>query len=177
MRLLAIVLGGALCAACAPDSNPSSSSSALCAGAPVLSGGPLEGDFAQSLSAWQSAKAGLGDSYCYETLSVSWTGFRGRTAVRVEGGQVTQRAYEDTRGESYTETQSTLGQHERGAKPLTLDRMYEICEQDVLTQPASENLVDFAVDSNGLMMWCLYSPIGCADDCSRGVSLDVLKTD
>ena len=55
---------------------------------------PQQKRLAESLETWQALKAKNGDHYRYETLFVSWTGFRSTTTLTVQGSEVVTRTYE-----------------------------------------------------------------------------------
>jgi hypothetical protein len=61
-----------------------------------------------------------------------------------------------------------------GFDPLPIDALYEQCRTEVLTQDPAANFIDFALDERGLLKTCTYVPMGCADDCTQGVTISDL---
>lgn len=144
---------------------------------------PQQKRLAQSLETWQALKIENGDHYRYETLFVSWTGFRSTTTLTVQGNEVVTRAYESSYTsdegeeitESWTEEGAAVGSHEAGAEPLTIDELYLECREDVLTQNAAENEFYLEFRNEGVLSSCYYRPLNCQDDCLFGVGIDDLE--
>lgn len=142
-----------------------------------------QGELDRSLAVWNALKAENGNSYRYETSFASWAGFGNKTALTVQDGKVTARAYEAYRyeedrmtiTESYTEEGATLGTHESGAALRTVDELYGVCRAEVLTQDALANHVYLTFRADGVLETCEYAPKNCADDCSSGVSIAGLE--
>lgn len=74
--------------------------------------------------------------------------------------------------ETYSETKSNLGTHEKGAKPLTIDELYESCAGEYLIVDKEDNTIYFEATTEGLMTLCGFVPKGCMDDCFSGVNID-----
>lgn len=135
----------------------------------------------ESLALWNDLKKKHGNSYVYHTTFTSWTGFGSTTEIIVGNGIVTQRSYEAFRYDpsnahkeiidSYHESKTDLGIHEKGAKPLTIDELYETCARDYLVANVSNNTLNFQTTETGLMTLCGYVPDGCMDDCFRGIRI------
>lgn len=142
-----------------------------------------QGELDRSLATWNALKTQNGNSYRYETSFASWAGFGNKTALTVQDGKVTTRAYEAYRyeegqttiTESYTEEGTTLGTHEAGAVPRTVDELYGVCRAEVLTQSALANDFYLTFRADGVLETCEYAPKNCADDCSSGVSITELE--
>lgn len=139
-------------------------------------------DFRESRKAWKNLKKQNGDSYVYTILEQSWTGHGSETVLRVEKGKVTSRYYvaftisdEDgarTITNSYEETSKKgIGSHSLGAPPLTIDNLYSTCISQYLTVDHEANEVLFETNEEGVMMLCGFVPIGCHDDCYRGIRI------
>lgn len=136
----------------------------------------------ESLKQWTELKKQNGNSYIYQTTFVSWTGFGSTTELKIEDGIVTSRIYQEfetnaTNGQheiidTFTETEDDLGSHEKGATPLTIDDLYNSCAGEYLIVDEENNTLIFEAELNGLMTLCGFVPIGCMDDCFRGVRIN-----
>lgn len=134
----------------------------------------------ESYTQWTDLKKTNGDSYIYEVRFSSWAGFGHITKIKVEEGVVTSRAYEAYRTnesnereitETYTETGAELGTNETGAKPATIDELYNSCASEYLIVDAEQNTIYFDAKLDGLMNICGFVPKDCADDCFTGVKI------
>ncbi len=142
-----------------------------------------QGELDKSLATWQALKAQNGDHYLYETLFVSWTGFRSITTLTVQASEIVTRAYKSSYTndegeeitESWTEEGAAVGSHEAGAEPRTVDELYTECREDVLTQDAAENEFYLEFRNDGVLSSCYYRPLYCQDDCLFGVGIDDLE--
>ena len=142
-----------------------------------------QGELDRSLATWNVLKTQNDDSYRYETSFASWAGFGNKTALTVQNGKVTARAYEAYRREegqttvteSYSEEGATLGAHEAGAAPRTVDELYGVCRAEVLTQSALANDFYLTFRADGVLETCEYAPKNCVDDCSSGVNVTGLE--
>jgi hypothetical protein len=138
--------------------------------------------YSESIVNWNELKIIKGNSYIYQTLFSSWIGEANITEVTVIDGIVTSRIYEhfqtnETNGQrkimdSYSETIDNLGVHENGARPITIDELYNNCSSEYLTVDANNNTIYFETELNGLMTLCGFVPNGCLDDCYIGVSIN-----
>tara|TARA_B110001454_G_C12703910_1_gene427770 strand:- start:1472 stop:2032 length:561 start_codon:yes stop_codon:yes gene_type:complete len=136
----------------------------------------------ESLNKWTDLKKVHGNSYIYQTTFLSWTGFGNTTEVKILENKVTARMYEefiiDRKTEermitdSYSEDEKTLGSHEKGLSPFTIDELYNSCASDYLTAAIENNTLYFETEINGLMTRCGFVPKGCADDCYQGILID-----
>jgi len=142
-----------------------------------------EKEFEESLSAWETKKSEIGNSYTYKRSFSSWTGYGGETTVTVKNGIVTERSYighdrDETTGEQivtseWAEVGDDVGTHKNEAYPAALlGKLYEECKRDVLPQSPEENEITFKTDSDGLLQSCYYVPFNCADDCLFGITID-----
>lgn len=139
----------------------------------------------ESLTQWSELKNLNGDSYIYQTTFISWAGFGNITELKIESGIVTSRTYQgfitnEANGqkeiiETYTETLTNLGSHEKGASPLTIDDLYNSCASEYLTVDLENNTLYFETELDGLMTLCGFVPNGCMDDCFRGVEINSLE--
>ncbi|WP_066633574.1 hypothetical protein [Labilibacter marinus] len=135
----------------------------------------------KSKSFWNDMKKENGNSYEYETTFTSWTGFGSTTTFKVEEGVVTERTYTEFNAdegasgeiqlESYKEVGDEVGDHEKGAKPVSIDELYESCASEFLVACPCDNTLYFETESNGLMNLCGFVPDGCQDDCYQGVRI------
>lgn len=138
--------------------------------------------FNESYSKWTDLKKENGNSYIYQTTQISWTGSGSTTELRVENGVITERNYEEYREywnisqreivDSYSETNTDLGSHEKGADLLTIDDLYNSCASDFLIVDPENNTLYFETDIKGLMTTCGFVPNNCADDCFYGVTIN-----
>jgi len=136
----------------------------------------------ESLNKWTELKKDNGNSYIYQTTFLSWTGFGRTTELKIIEGKVTSRIYQEfstdeQTGErvitdSYTENENDLGNHEKGAIPLTIDELYSSCAGDYLIVDEEKNTLYFETEINGLVALCGFVPDGCVDDCFQGISID-----
>jgi len=137
----------------------------------------------ESFSKWNELKKINGNSYIYQTTFVSWAGFGNITELKVEEGIVTSRVYQEfktneTNGQreisdTYAETKTNLGSHEKGATPLTIDDLYNSCAREYLVVDEKNNTLYFETDKiNGLVTLCGFVPKGCMDDCFRGIKIN-----
>ncbi|NRA93240.1 MAG: hypothetical protein HRU26_11250 [Psychroserpens sp.] len=144
--------------------------------------GENELSYNESLHKWTDLKRVNGSSYIYQTTFLSWAGFGSTTELKIVDGKVTARVYEGfstdeqtgerTITDSYEEGEETLGSHEKGASPLTIDELYKSCASDYLIVDIENNTLYFETEINGLMTLCGFVPNGCADDCYQGISID-----
>lgn len=151
----------------------------------LLLKGEIGSNYNESLNKWLELKKINGNSYIYQILVNSWTGFGSITELKIEEGIVVSRSYQKfktnhTNGQreiidSYTETKSDLGTHEKGAKPLTIDDQYNTCAREYLIVDEESNTLSFETENDGLMSLCGFSPKGCMDDCFTGVYISSFK--
>ncbi len=138
--------------------------------------------YQESLAQWNEIKRVKGNSYVYQTTMVSWTGFGSTTELKVEEGRVTARVYQEfktnqTNGQreitdTYAETKADLGSHPKGASPLTIDDLYRSCAGEYLIVNKETNTLYFETEKmNGVLTLCGFVPVGCMDDCFRGISI------
>jgi len=141
--------------------------------------------YSESIDKWNELKIKNGNSYIYQTTFSSWTGWGSVTELKVTDGIVTSRIYQEFKTsesngqpeiiDSYTETKTNLGCHEKGAKPLTIDDLYNSCASEYLKVDKENNTIYFETESDGLMTLCGFVPEGCMDDCFRGVKINSFK--
>ncbi|NJW53491.1 hypothetical protein [Salinimicrobium oceani] len=139
-------------------------------------------DFRESRAAWKELKRQNGDSYLYSILEQSWTGVGSETTIEVEKGKVKRRYFiafviSEVDGskeitDRYEETtKKEIGKHSLGAPPYTIDDLYHTCISKYLTVDHDANEVFFETTEEGLMILCGFVPIGCQDDCYRGIRI------
>ena len=127
-------------------------------------------------------KAENGNSYFYVFLEQSFAGFGSETKITVNRGKVISRHYEafeiseedgvKTITFSYAEEfKKDLGKHPDGAEPVTMDQLYRSCVAQYLIADPDANEVYFDTNEEGVMMLCGFVPIGCQDDCYKGITL------
>ena len=139
-------------------------------------------DFRESRTAWKNLKKQNGNSYAYTILEQSFTGHGSETTIEVEEGKVRARFYiafiiSDEDGtksitDRYEEiTKKDIGSHSLGAPPLTIDKLYSTCLSKYLTVDHEANEIYFETNEEGVMMLCGFVPVGCQDDCYRGIRI------
>jgi predicted small lipoprotein YifL len=166
------LLAGALIAGCgsaSPEETPPDA-------APPDAAPTDEARLAESLRAWQDLEAADDGRYRYARYTSSFTGSRATTTFEVVDDVVTRRTYEalepdGTLGESFDERGAEVGTNAGAAPPHTIDELYEICKNDVLTQDRAQNNILLTFHENGVLEYCEYSLIDCADDCGEGVDI------
>ncbi|WMJ71727.1 hypothetical protein RCC89_00865 [Cytophagaceae bacterium ABcell3] len=149
---------------------------------------PLSGEsgtpYSDCIEKLNDLKSKNGNSYIYQTTFTSWSGYGSVTELKIKDGKVVSRVYQEFITneshereivDSYTETKSNLGSREKGAKPLTIDDLYHLCTSEYLTVDEEDNSVTFETELDGLMTLCGFSPVGCVDDCFRGIRISALK--
>lgn len=143
-------------------------------------------NFRESKAAWDELKRKNGNSYEYTILEQSWTGTGSETTIDVEKGRVIGRYYlafeisdEDGSKEitdSYEETsKKEIGSHSLGAPPHTIDDLYKTCISEYLIVDPDSNEVYFETNEEGVMILCGFVPIGCQDDCYRGIRISAFS--
>jgi hypothetical protein len=162
------------------DKNDDSNKNQLSILTPLKSENRLS--YTESLNKWNELKITNGNSYIYQTSFLSWVGFGSTTKLKVINGTVKARVYHEFRADeqtgervmtdSYDENEDALGSHEKGALPLTIDKLYSSCASDYLVVDKEKNTVYFETGINGLMTLCGFVQNGCEDDCYEGISID-----
>lgn len=148
---------------------------------PLLDEAPPEAaQLAESLLDWQVLKETHSSAYEYDVVFASWIGSGSITTLDVRDDEVVKRTHEarDPEGkvtESWTEEGVELGSHEGGAPLRTVEALYAVCGDEVLTQDRTENDIFLEFHDDGVLKQCEYFPKNCADDCFVGVSIDGLR--
>lgn len=128
--------------------------------------------------------AAAGSSYQYEVRFVSYDGAGTTTKIVVSHGEPVQRVLESFITEPGGRTKLTdyaselgpeLGTHPGFAPARPIEALYDQCERDVLTQPATMSPT-LRLDGDGLLQSCTFVDPSCADDCAEGVSVARLDT-
>jgi hypothetical protein len=132
---------------------------------------------AESLAAWQDMKAADDGTYGYTRTSLSFTGFHSTTRFVVADDVVVRRTFEgydenDQLVESFDEQGDEVGSNQGAAPVYTIDELYEVCRDGVLTQDPEANQLFLGFLADGILDHCLYVPNDCADDCSMGVDIE-----
>lgn len=134
----------------------------------------------QSRRTWTKLLGEHGGRYAYVTGFRSWVGFGSQTTVGVDAGKVVRHAHlaydrERTITEQWEDAGNEVGKH--GAVPLTLEQLYAQCLNEVLTQDPSQHEFYVAFHTDGVLAHCTSRHKACADDCSRGVRVLLVKWD
>ena len=130
---------------------------------------------ADSYEKWVELKEGHGATYEYYYSFVSWVGRLVIYDVLViddSPAYAIITTYENDEGTKKLLEQTTVQGNELNFR--NIESIYRFAQDSVLTKDSSENTIYISVFENGLLEYCLYVPIGCADDCSRGVEIDSL---
>ncbi|CAF1468696.1 unnamed protein product, partial [Didymodactylos carnosus] len=138
-------------------------------------------EYNRSLAALKKFKRVSKNSYSYTTGFASWVGFRTNTTIIVKNGVVIERKYifdhpRQNKFITWNENKSNLNSHQNSgaAEPITLDTIYKRCKDDLLVDN-EEKIYDFKTDKNGLISICGYTDKRCADDCFRGITINIIK--
>ena len=141
---------------------------------------------AQSREAWVEVKQQCGGNYEYVVRFESWTGFGHETTVIVRGNEVSERRFRSwpgrnqrAEGGAWVEDRGTIGTHDEGAKPKTLDELYDEAAAALAAEgPAEGREYVFRGDDDGLMLACYWIDTRIADDAPRhGVLLSRLNVE
>jgi hypothetical protein len=129
----------------------------------------------RSRGSWSTAKQS-GSVYRYVDTATSFTGITWTTTIEVNNDTVVRRAFsnQDRDGmvlASWTEEGAALGTHDVAKPPLTMEQVYDYCEDTVLSKSPDDNLITLVLRADGLLSVCTYSPKGCVDDCAVGYYL------
>lgn len=140
---------------------------------------------AESLRTWNKLKAEHDDHYRYEVAEGFFIGFGYVTTITVRNGEVVARTSEyietNDKGKykvvsSWTEKGAAVGSHEEyGAAPRTIDEIYRMCRDDVLTRNPRANDIYLDIGDDGVLINCNYAPKGFAVDVAPGVNISALK--
>lgn len=139
-------------------------------------------EFRESRAEWRKLKKKNGNSYEYTILEESWTGVGSETTIHVQKGKVIGRYYvafiisEEDGSKEITETyeetsRKEIGNHAAGAPPYTMDDLYRTCLTDYLRLDDDTNVIYFETNEEGVMNLCGFVPVGCQDDCFRGIRI------
>lgn len=145
-----------------------------------------ESDFENSHNAWLNFKDSTNNSYKYTVGSGTWAGSYQETTISVSNSVITQRYFkytvtdglsEDIPEEEleWTENENEIGTHQNGAKPITLDEIYEKAKQDWLIKRKNTQTY-FETENNGIISSCGYRDKNCVDDCFIGINIKRIKT-
>lgn len=145
-----------------------------------------QSELGKSKSAWLNFKKSSNNSYKYTVINGSWSGFSWETEITVKNGIVTQRAFKYAsieglstnipQGElQWNETESQIGTHKNGAKPMTLDNIYSLAKQNWLAKEGNVKTY-FETKNNGMISICGYVENSCTDDCFTGIKITRIKT-
>ena len=131
----------------------------------------------KSRATWNEKNTG---TYVYATSFESWVGFGSETIVFVTGDVVTGRNYSSydadrMPSDSYEESGDSVGSNNFGAPAKTIDELYDECADILKTKPPTQNYITFQLFGDNLLSKCEFFPKDCADDCSEGVRIDVLR--
>jgi hypothetical protein len=136
---------------------------------------------AKSLATWEEQRGANGNSYTYTSSFTSFTGLHGRTTFVVEDGVVVERHYKQSHVDAgqdpitWSEFGDEVGNNPQGFRPRLIDDLYAECSQEVLTQERESNWIDLWIDRDTeILRSCTYRPLGCMDDCQRGVNIGTL---
>lgn len=121
-----------------------------------------------------------GGRYLYAAGFRSWVGFGHERQVTVNGARVVEHAYRafDRGGkttEEWVEQGASVGAHNGGKPPATLDQLYAECLGEVLTKSPADHEFYVAFFRDGVLAHCTARHRQCADDCSRGVRLHSVR--
>ena len=133
---------------------------------------------------WEQLRASCEGNYSYTVTTFSFTGYRTTTTVTIRDNKVHQRKYEAFGGappvplpvkpngkppvikplKSWTETGAKLGTHKEGAKPQTLDVLYQFAAKIIQRDLAPHEKRYVRFFKNGLLKSCFTIDTRIADD-------------
>jgi hypothetical protein len=134
---------------------------------------------AESLTVWQEVKAADDGTYGYTWTTSSFTGYRTITTFVVSNDVVVRRTYEaydenNQLVDSFDEQGDQVGSNPGGRPVYTIDQIYEVCRDEVLTQDPEAHAFFLSFHPDGILEACLYRSLTCQDDCQMGVQIDSL---
>lgn len=175
---LLIAVAACLTVGCGSGSsrNPDAAPGPVPDAGPAPDAGGVE-RLAESLAVWLAMKAADDGTYGYTRTSLSFTGFHSTTRFVVADDVVVRRTYEgydenDQLVESFDEQGDEVGSNQGAAPVYTIDELYEVCRDGVLTQAPEANQILLELRADGILDHCLYVPNDCADDCAMGVDIE-----
>ncbi|HMR76283.1 MAG TPA: hypothetical protein PKD61_14270 [Polyangiaceae bacterium] len=137
----------------------------------------------ESQAKFDGLSVAAGNSYSYSrrfdtSFGASWY----RTTIRVINGDVVERVVEDhyhADGNVITETSASqnLGDSSFGHPVKTMPELYDECRNEVLTQDPEKNEITLGFFDSGVLQYCFYRQKGCVDDCTVGVTIEMLNFD
>lgn len=138
-----------------------------------------------SKNAWLKFKKSSNNSYKYIVTNESWAGFSWETTITIKNGIIEKREFKyiSTTGLSndvptnelqWIENKSEIGTHENGAKPMTLDEVYNKAQQDWLIERGNTK-IHFEKNNNGMISVCGYTQNNCTDDCFIGIKISNIQ--
>lgn len=146
-----------------------------------------ENEFTKSEKTFHQFKRQNNNSYKFVLYNSSWTNTGFETTIYVQNGKVVRKDFLATQGEwkndkwnytvleEYTETEPNINTHVSGPRAITLDEIYAIAKNDLLTVDKKSNTIYFEAKNNGMISSVGYFPIGCQDDCFRGYSISSIE--
>jgi hypothetical protein len=151
------------------------------AGATLTAGGCVseaERQLDESRATWEELRDSAQGNYTYARYSHSFADEYGwSTHFTVESNAVVRRELTVEEGsdrEPWIETGADLGSHDDGFDILTIDQIYDICEQQFLHRDPSKYDLTLTFHENGVLGSCHSREHGYVDD-SEGVDIDVVE--
>lgn len=135
-------------------------------------------ELADSELAWGELRGRWGNSYLFERTFDVWADYQVTTTLRVESGEVVARhvdILDDGVHHGFLEEGAEVGTHRDGHPAVSIDRLYEKCQDEVLTQDPKRFVIEFRTWDNDLLRRCGYYPYGCTQECWQGVSVDAFR--
>ena len=137
---------------------------------------------ADSLKTWQKLKASHQNTY-RRTVERGFLTFYDVTTITVRKGKVVSRVYSYFERnskdvwvvmDSWKEEGEAVGSHEDFA-PLTVDELYKVCQDEVLTRNPRANDIYLEFKANGVLDSCVYGLKGFTTDVFPGVYVGTLE--
>jgi hypothetical protein len=141
------------------------------------------GDYSKSYQTWRDFKKANGDSYSFQVVTGSWTGYGTETTITVKQGKIVERSYVAKASvgngpvtiiQEWKEDETQLGTHDAFAALLTMDEVYAKARNEWLVK-RDDAQTYFEAKNDGMISLCGYVPNGCADDCLRGIRIKYIK--
>ena len=135
----------------------------------------LRQDLREHYQTWLAISASQACSYDYVLRTNSVFGPWCQTQLQVRSDRVvSRRQWEGTREDPVgklvlEEVGAAVGSKPGCHEPLTLERQYARCWDEVLCQSPADNYLYLQFGDDGLLRTCTYRPRHCFDNCNTGV--------
>ena len=123
----------------------------------------------KSMVVWLKLKAKWNGNYSYKYRFRSWVGFGNETTIVIRANKVVERHYRSWNRaqkvrEKWVEKGDQIGTHRRGAKALTLDKLYQKAKFIAKKKLSANEERYTSFDRHGLLNLCCYRDKRIVDD-------------